>query len=391
MKRLVIVETHPVQYHAPVWRAATAAGLPLHVVYGGDFSVRGYHDREFGTSFQWDADLLGGYSHEVLRPKAEGGPADYDAVTDAGLWEALERLQPAAVLALGYHHPLDRASLKWARGRGVPLLFRGEVSDVSRPGRAWWKALLRDVMLRRLYQRCAVCLYLGERARQHYTRLGVPAERLVRSPYCVDDTLFQTDETARAQLRTEARRELGVADGAWVVLFSGKLSRRKGVDLLPAALRALPGPVHAVLVGDGERRAALEAAFAAEPAVPASFTGFQNQSALSRWYHAADVLALPSLEGETWGLVVNDGLHHGLPCVVAATVGCAPDLALPGRTGEVFTPGDAADFARALERCRAWASAAPEKARAECRAHVARYSVQEAAAGLVAAWACTVG
>lgn len=386
MSRLAIIETHPVQYHAPVWRRA-AEKVPLHVIYGGDFSVRGYRDREFGASFQWETDLLAGYSHQVLQPAA----ADYESVTAAGLEAALDDMKPAAVLALGYHHPLDRAALKWAVKRKVPLLFRGETSDVPHSKRNWWRALLRDMMLRRLYRRCSVCLYLGERSLQHYQRLGVDdEERLIHSPYCVDTSAFQTGEAAREALRLPTRVKAGVSADAWVVLFSGKLSRRKGVLLLPEALRSLPQKlrdrVHLVCVGSGELQQDLEEACARDWGMRCHFTGFVNQSGLSAWYHAADVLVLPSLEMETWGLVVNDALHHGLPAVVSDAVGCAPDLIASWRTGEVCEAGNAVSLACALERCASWSLEDPAATRRRCRELVGRYSIVQAAAGVCRAW-----
>ena len=39
-----------------------------------------------------------------------------------------------------------------------------------------------------------------------------------------------------------------------------------------------------------------------------------------------DALVLPSDFGETWGLVVNEALASGLPCLVSAACGCAEDL-----------------------------------------------------------------
>lgn len=384
-KGLVIVETHPVQYHAPVWRAAAGLGVPLTAVYGGDFSVRGYRDHEFGASFRWEADLLAGYPSRILQPEAGA----YESVTSQGLAGALDELKPAAVLALGYHHPLDRAAIRWALDRNVPLFFRGETSDAPRAGRGWWRALLRDLLLRKFYRRCLACLYLGERSRAHYLRLGVPAARLIRSPYCVDTVLFQMDDQDRARLREQTRRQAGIPMEAWVLLFSGKLSWRKGVDLIPQAVAGLPEGfrrrLHLVFVGDGEKRAELEASCANLLPGGCHFTGFVNQSGLSAWYHAADVLVLPSREMETWGLVVNDALHHGLPVVVSEAVGCAPDLVLPGRTGEVCAVDDASALASALERCAAW-NDGTKSVRDRCRDRVGGYTVQQAAEGLHEAW-----
>ena len=65
------------------------------------------------------------------------------------------------------------------------------------------------------------------------------------------------------------------------------------------------------------------------------FLGFRNQSELPALYAAADVLCLPSVR-ETFGLVVSEAMHAGLPVVCSDRVGCTEDLVLPGQTGAVF-------------------------------------------------------
>ena len=56
---LLVFETYPIHYHAPVWRYLNQVlKIPVTVVYGSDFSVEGYRDKEFGISIAWDADLL---------------------------------------------------------------------------------------------------------------------------------------------------------------------------------------------------------------------------------------------------------------------------------------------------------------------------------------------
>ena len=70
---LAVVETHPVQYHAPVYRAVQQQfGIPVTAIYGSDFSVAGYRDAEFGATFAWDTDLLSGYTSIFLTRSAPG-------------------------------------------------------------------------------------------------------------------------------------------------------------------------------------------------------------------------------------------------------------------------------------------------------------------------------
>ena len=101
-------------------------------------------------------------------------------------------------------------------------------------------------------------------------------------------------------------------------------------------------------------------------------------------YAAADCLALPSDWAETWGLVVNEALATGLPCVVSNRVGCAPDLITPGVTGEVFLFGNIQDLANGLGRIRELKNSGHDFKKA-CSTRAAAYSYRAAGTGLVAA------
>jgi glycosyltransferase involved in cell wall biosynthesis len=383
---LAVVETHPVQYHAPVYRALqTRFGVPVTAIYGSDFSVRRYHDAEFGASFSWDADLLGGYAQQFLTRAPAGHTPDVSRLSARGVGEALRAINPSAILLVGYSPAFHRRAWFEAWRLGRPLLFRGETSDTPQSAGAV-VGLFRQVGLRLAYQTCSRVLYIGERSRRHYTALGVSDTRLAFAPYCVDTTPFQCDDQARDRLRSAARASFGLKDDALVIMFAGKLSARKGVDLLPDAVARLPADTRArvvlLFVGDGVMRGDLEGS-AARAGVPVRFAGFRQQHELSGCYHASDVLALPSRTGETWGLVVNEALHHGVPCVVSERVGCAPDL-IDATTGAVCEAGSVDALARGL--VDATAIAGTEETRRCCRTRVSGYSVDAAALGLANAY-----
>jgi glycosyltransferase involved in cell wall biosynthesis len=384
---LAVIETHPVQYHAPVYRELQRTwGIPVTAIYASDFSVAGYRDHEFGASFAWDTDLLSGYSSRFLSRVADGGASAADEVVTRGLREALVETAPDAVMVLGYSPRFHREAFLAARHAGLPIIFRGETTDHARR-RSALKTWARDQALRWFYRRCERLLYVGQRSHEHFCRLGCPEDKLGFSPYCVDTTPFQFDEEARARLREQARTELQISADKKVVLFSGKLSRRKGPDILVQAIKQLPAEVRERIVvlflGSGELQPALQSLAQQVPAVPTHFLGFQNQTQLSRYYHAADLLVLPSVQSETWGLVVNDALHHGLPCLVSDAVGCGPDLIERGETGEISEAGSAASLAQAI--CRALPLTERAETRVKCREKVSAYSVEKAAAGIAQA------
>jgi glycosyltransferase involved in cell wall biosynthesis len=172
-----------------------------------------------------------------------------------------------------------------------------------------------------------------------------------------------------------------------VLLYSGKLSARKGIDLLIPAVGLLPEPERARLViallGDGDLRPRM-VDDAARAGVVVRPLGFRNQGELSRFYHAADLLVLPSRASETWGLVTNEALLHGLPAVVSDRVGCAPDLVADGVTGAIFAAGSAAALSAAL--ARALPLVARRDVREVCRRRAAGYSILRAAEGIAHAY-----
>ena len=173
-----------------------------------------------------------------------------------------------------------------------------------------------------------------------------------------------------------------------MILFSGKLSYRKGVDLILNAIQTLPQPTQSQLVvlflGDGDLKKQLEFQAQAMPQTKVIFLGFKNQSMLSGYYNAADVLVLPSRYSETWGLVVNEALHHGLPCIVSSSVGCAPDLVQPGITGYIFQSDSIVDLATAINNSLALCH--NPSVQKMCKSQVDEYSIEKAALGIAQAY-----
>ena len=183
--------------------------------------------------------------------------------------------------------------------------------------------------------------------------------------------------------RAEARREWGIDPDAFVVLFVGKLTPSKRPLNVVRALARVRGRVSMLVVGSGPLESGLREE-ARQLGVELHLVGFLNQTELGRAYAVADCLALPSDFPETWGLVVNEALATGLPVVVSAAVGCAPDLVRDGETGYIYPLDDVEALARRLESVQQrkvdhhdWSPA--------CRRKVAEFSYETMTRGLIRA------
>ena len=60
---------------------------------------------------------------------------------------------------------------------------------------------------------------------------------------------------------------------------------------------------------------------------------------LRKIYNQAHILINTS-SYETWGLVVNEAMSAGLPCIITNKTGCAPDLIKNGKSGYTYPVGN---------------------------------------------------
>jgi glycosyltransferase involved in cell wall biosynthesis len=152
----------------------------------------------------------------------------------------------------------------------------------------------------------------------------------------------------RAVPRREGRASL-------TVLYAGRFVDRKGIrDLfaaMPVVLEQSPS-TRFVLVGGHGTGAAIEVGWLPAELEPCRdrihFTGWLLPEDVAGWYRAADVMVVPSWY-EPFGMVVLEGMLHGLPIVATRTGGPASILA-HGRTGLLVPPKDPRALASALLR-----------------------------------------
>jgi glycosyltransferase involved in cell wall biosynthesis len=318
-------------------------------------------DPGFGVQVTWDIDLLSGYEHQFLTTSGSHPPA-LSRVVRLARWIS----DHDAVVVHGYSHPWMLLAALLCRTRRVPYLLRG---DSAPQGRATGlRRHLRNAVARAVVSVSAGGIAIGRLNEEFYRQYGAP--RIIWAPYSVDDKRFAGPPLTS---RSELLSRWDLDDHKPVILFCGKLCPRKRPLDLCVAAKALTQDVNVVFVGDGvladEVRACLRHGSGA-------ITGFVNQSELPAYYHAADIIVLPS-EAEPWGLVVNEAMAAGVLPVVSDRVGAAPDLV--AGVGEVYPCGDTARLADALSRALALASN-PET-RNRVRQHAARYCLNRTATG----------
>jgi len=283
--------------------------------------------------------LLCSMAAGVLRCEAAREPGWYDVV-HSHYWLSG---QVGAVVADRWEVPLVHTAHTLARVKNAALapgdvpepslrvvgeelvVARADALVASTPGEA------RDL----------VDLYAADPAKVHVVEPGVDLRRFV-----------PTDAAGRRQ----ARRTLGLPEDRDVVLFAGRVQPLKAPDVLVRALGVLreqcrPIPLLVVLGGpSGQARAVDDLLALASRAGVAEHVLVHppaSREALVTWYHAADVVAMPS-RSESFGLVAAEAQASGVP-VVAAAVGGLASIVEDDGSGRLVRGHDPAVWAAVLD------------------------------------------
>lgn len=161
---------------------------------------------------------------------------------------------------------------------------------------------------------------------------GLPVEKIAHNAQAIANA---------AQLRLEHNNRP-------IVLFVGRLVYYKGVEVLIDSMPDVSadyvvigrGPLHESMLQQAEKLGVSDRLY---------FIDYASDDELAAWYHAADVLALPSvLPSEAFGLVQIEAHAAGTPTVSTLLQSGVPYANLDGVTGRSVEVGSAPALATAL-------------------------------------------
>lgn len=143
------------------------------------------------------------------------------------------------------------------------------------------------------------------------------------------------------------RREFGIPDDAFVLIYAAEFSARKSQSVLIQAMTELPENVYLLLPGQGALLTQCEEqARALGVANHVLFPGYIQDMPL--WYGMADA-AVSASRSEGLPFNIMEAMYLGLPVVASAAKGHT-DLIVDGGTGLLYPYGDSAACAAAVRR-----------------------------------------
>lgn len=342
------------------WALATglrAAGHDIHVIAATS-----------GQPFEEVRDGIPTYHlHAQISERWRYWLSVYNPQTIAPLRALLLRLHPDVVNAHNVHHDLSWSSLSVAHQLGIPTVFTAHdmmavaygklvhfIDPHIDPAQHDMAAQpeyrlprgynlrqmrlrynpFRNPLIRRILRHDTARRTCVSQA--HGTALdanGLPSFEVVYNG--VDPSPYEIPQSAIDAYRT-------TLENRPTILFAGRLSREKGgalllkafaqvIERVPSALLLVLAPESRVLDRLLTGRAALRESI--------RFGGWLNGAELNTAFCAADVVAVPSIFFESFGMVAAEAMAASKP-VVASCFGGLPELVKDGETGYLVNPYD---------------------------------------------------
>ncbi len=323
---VLVVTNIPNPYRIPLFnilaRELARQGLRLVVAFGAETYARRKYKLDL-TACEFEYHILKSGTIRL-------GDSEKTMFTYTGLLSLVRKIKPSAVIVTGFS--LATMKLRLMRMVGGPpyAIWSG---SVRRDGR--FDSMLRILMRRLLVRGATACIAYGSKAAEYLLWLGANPGRVFNAINTVD-TEFFINETDRQRVGTPP-------EGPARLLAIGYLVPRKRMSRLLDAIAALAlkrSDFVLDLVGDGEDRHALETharSLGLENIV--RFHGYRQREELPQ-YLAQATCFLFQTDFDIWGLVLNEAMAAGLPCIASANAYAVYDLVQDGQTGYIVDYSD---------------------------------------------------
>jgi len=353
MKDVIFINSHPIQYFAPMYKHMNENGVKTKAWYCSDESIRGGLDKQFGVDVKWDIPLLEGYESVFLKNYSwkPSHTAGFFGLMNLGVILRLFRIPKSVIVVHGWNYCTHFFVILLGKLKGHTICLRCEMPQKQEVLKTGLKMSVKRVLLKYLiFPRVNYFLYIGSQNRLFYKSYGISDDQLVFCPYSVDDKRFRKENLELQPVINQLKEKLGIPANDKVILYSGKyMEKKRPMDLLRAFNILNNNSCWLIMVGDGELRKEMEQYMRENNLSKVILTGFVNQSQVAEYYAISNVFVMCSTIGETWGLSVNEAMNFELPVIISDLTGCSEDMVKNGDNGLHFKTGDYNELAMKLE------------------------------------------
>jgi len=320
VKKILIVTNIPNPYRIPLFnelnKQLQEIGISMKVVFGSSRYSRRQFQLEM-TACKFDYEILNTI-------KFHFGNREKTFFLYNGLLRLIQREKPDRVIVGGFSVAAIKLWLSSFLTKTHYIIWSG---TTHRDGNAG--SFFRKIQRKLLSQRAMGYIAYGTKARQYLMSMGILEKKIFVSMNTVDTAFFSN--------QTEfERKRISFGDEKKHLLYIGYLTKRKNVMELLTVIIALSKKRRDFvldIIGDGEEKSRLEI-FVIEKNIGdiVKFHGFKQKKELP-YYMAMSSGFLFQTDFDIWGLVLNEAMAAGLPCISSVNAGATCDMIQDEVTG----------------------------------------------------------
>ncbi|TYC01386.1 MAG: glycosyltransferase family 4 protein [Kosmotoga sp.] len=173
---------------------------------------------------------------------------------------------------------------------------------------------------------CTAWLGNGTVGKIYGKKLGITGTKIYNQFLTVDIDRFKELSKRKQEIRLKIRKKLSIPIDAFVILYTGRLVKHKGVqDLIEIfeEISSVESNIYLLIVGHGIYENILKEK--SESYNNIHFKGNVEYQKIHEMYLCADLFVLPTYN-DPWGLVINEALACELPVITTEAAGASVDL-----------------------------------------------------------------
>jgi glycosyltransferase involved in cell wall biosynthesis len=258
----------------------------------------------------------------------------YLPLLDQTYFDEIERSAPIDIIHLhGHRHLLNNLVLRWAKKRGIPYVFTANGTLRRHEQKVHLKWLWDKMLSGSIPTNAAACIAVSNADRTIHTEWGIAPNRIHTIP-----NGLALEEFSQAPIKGLFKGSLNIPENAPLVVYLGRISPRKGVDILVRSFKSIQQTSAHLIVAGSDMGGLQRAKDIAQQHPRIHFVDTVEGDDRLALLQDADVLVYPS-QREIFGLVPFEGLMMNTPVIVSDDCGCG-EIIQQANAGKVVPYGN---------------------------------------------------
>ena len=303
-----------------------------------NFKVYAFETRPESKEYLWSSS--NSCKYKVIKfPKSISPEKDIsNKKIDSFYKKNIALIKPDAIISVGWADRSYQRLLIYANSKKIPCVIVSDsiIKTEKNKRRFFLKEILKKIILRG-YSSAFVA---GKESKEYLMKLGFKKEKIFYPWDVVDNVFFET-------LTSKSKK----SKYKYFLCVSRLLERKNLFNLIKSFSNyQKEGGIWGLkIIGSGNLYLKLKKySEKIKNNENIEIINWLQISDLVNYYKNASAFILPSYF-YNWGLVVNEAIASGLPCIVSQNCGCAVDLIRNNETGFIFNPNNNYELQKYME------------------------------------------